>query len=89
MSCKSIHDFYGYQVCVLEREAGSTLFNRDLFLIIRKGNKHLEIVNVFDKNNIKHEMGDKLPKESIEKSIFNWIEDNYEYCITEIEKYQF
>lgn len=84
MASKTLKTIYGYKIQILEKEK-STKFDSDFILFIIRNN-HTEIIDIEDINNIKHLMGDIIPKSSIFKDIKLWIQQNYDYCIKEINK---
>lgn len=84
MASKVLKTIFGYKIEVLEREK-STKFDSDYILFIINNN-HTEIIDIEDKDDIKHIMGDVIPKQEIIDDINNWIRNNYDYCIEEINK---
>lgn len=67
MASKTLKIIYGYKIQVLEKES-STKFDSDFILFIIRNN-HTEIIDIEDVNNIKHLMGDIIPKQSIFEDI--------------------
>lgn len=84
MASKTLKTIYGYKIQVLEKESNNK-FDSDFNLFIIKNN-HTEIIDIENINNIKHLMGDVIPKQSIFEDIKLWIQQNYDYCIEEINK---
>lgn len=53
-------------------------------MLIRK-NGFTEIVS-FEEGQVKHEMGDKIMRESVREAVFGWIRENEPYLLNEYNK---
>ena len=70
MACKAVKKLLGYELCLMEPEG--TLYYSDSIAVIRKA----EYTEIFNLETMRHEIGDKISREVIRRTIYQYIKDH-------------
>ncbi len=73
---------YGYEICLWEIE-GNAL--RGIPILLIRKNSFTEIVS-FENGVVKHEMGDKINRESVRDAVYEWIAVHEKELLQEYNK---